>query len=775
MTSNDFLDVLGKVDDAFIEEAAVAGGYLPSERQVTNHRHTKRMWLVAAAVALVVLSCASWLMLHKGSNPSTTPSDDPRLAGTSSAPVATASNATEFVWPEDEFPYPRAAILQQLEDMGISLEAYYEMLKHPAYMAMSGDGTREIDADPELEAALMNLRIGGLYLGQPLEEVYALYGEPESKGVSDEVQSDGTRRDRWAYHFGPEQSLRIGFVDAGDGFVVNDISCSVNLEAGIPCGIQIGQPFDEAEAAFRKNPILDEAAVRRDHSNPVSGSQYGRVSVMLTDVKTGEAGCLEFAVRYRDHNEDGEHIVESIHLGSLYPDPPAVYVNDPEREQAMLALRIGGLYLGMPEAELLALCGEPDAKSNVGPVTYDDGNTRITWAYYRTEDTGLSLELIDAGDGYVVNEINTTAALEGGLPFGMEFGQSLAEAEAALAQCPVLYDARQNSYDEKTDEGLIVVYAAPGNPGYFDRLSLVIGYRHDVIWSIKLGPLYADCELPDENLKDQEEINRRFDSNEITVWLPDGAGWQGQTWTEEEAKVIWAQLSVVLPEPWEYDGSDPIAVLDFHNGYAAALFDEQAHGAVYRVMDRAAFEAGLSSGGPLRGLKLWEYGQFAPNTTQFVKDPEQVSADWDLNYNVDAPMKKLLAALETKNTILFRASDDRTVLFREKKHYVMAYAYGENEKITGYARFFEDHSMDIVAGYKVPLIELDEPAGLLGMKLDAVKAAWGEPCFETVVNGTSFPGYLTLSGYVVVLHPNTESVVVEIELYDHDPTPVTIR
>ena len=83
--------------------------------------------------------------------------------------------------------------------------------------------------------------------------------------------------------------------------------------------------------------------------------------------------------------------------------------------------------------------------------------------------------------------------------------------------------------------------------------------------------------------------------------------------------------------------------------------------------------------------------------------------------------------------------------------------------------------MDIVAGYKVPLIELDEPAGVLGMKLDAVKAAWGEPCFETVVNGTSCPGYLTLSGYVVVLHPNTESAVVEIELYDHDTTPVTIR
>lgn len=601
MTSNDFLDVLGKVDDSFVEEAAAAGGYLLSDRQLTKKKHGWQICLAAAAFALVLLSCASWL-LRKGSNPGTTPGNDPQLAWTTSPPVVTAPTATEFVWPEDEFPYPRAAILQWLEDMGISLESYYDMLKHPYYMAMSSEGMREIDADPELEAALMSLRIGGLYLGQPQEEVYTLYGEPKSKGISDEVQSDGTKRDIWYYHFGEKQNLEIGFVDVGDGFVVNDITTSVNLEAGMPCGIQISQSFDEAEAAFRNNPVIDEFAVRRDYTDPVSGSKSGHVSVLLTDVKTGEPGCLEFAVRYRDHNEDGAHIVKSIHLGSLYPNPPQEEI-DPE----------------------------------------------------------------------------------------------------------------------------------------------------------------------------QEEINRRFDSNEITVWLPDGAGWQGQTWTEEEAKVIWAQLSVALPELWEYDGSDPIAVLDFHNGYAAAFFDEQAHGAVYRVTDRAAFEAGLSSGNPLRGLELWEYGQFAPNTTQFVRDPEQVSADWDLNYNVDAPMKKLLAALETKNTILFRASDDRTVLFREKKHYVMAYAYDENENITGYARFFEDHSMDIVAGYKVPLIELDEPAGLLGMKLDAVKAAWGEPCFETVVNGTSCPGYLTLSGYVVVLHPNSDSTVTEIELYDHDPTPVTIR
>lgn len=356
----------------------------------------------------------------------------------------------------------------------------------------------------------------------------------------------------------------------------------------------------------------------------------------------------------------------------------------------------------------------------------------------------------------------------------IELGQSLDEALAALAQCPVLYDARRNEYEEGIDGGVITVYAAPGEPGYYDRLSLVIGYQHGTVWSVKLGPLYSDCSIPDEITEEQAELSRRFDSDAISVWMPEADGWQASDYREEEAKLLSAQFSVSLPEPWDYDGTTPVAVVDFHNGYAAALFDEEEHGAVYRVTDRDAFEQGLATGDPLRGLELWEYGQFAPNTTQFVRDPEQVSADWDLNYNVDAPMKKLLAALETKNTILFRASDDRTVLFREKKHYVMAYAYDENENITGYARFFEDHSMDIVAGYKVPLIELDEPAGLLGMKLDAVKAAWGEPCFETVVNGTSCPGYLTFSGYVVVLRLEGDTVTA-IDLYDQNPTPTTIH
>ena len=82
--------------------------------------------------------------------------------------------------------------------------------------------------------------------------------------------------------------------------------------------------------------------------------------------------------------------------------------------------------------------------------------------------------------------------------------------------------------------------------------------------------------------------------------------------------------------------------------------------------------------------------------------------------------------------------------------------------------------MDIVAGYKVPLIELEDPKKMLGMTFDAVKVALGAPCFETAMKGETCPGYLTLSGYVIVLHLDGDTVTT-IDLYDHDPTPMTIR
>ena len=237
--------------------------------------------------------------------------------------------------------------------------------------------------------------------------------------------------------------------------------------------------------------------------------------------------------------------------------------------------------------------------------------------------------------------------------------------------------------------------------------------------------------------------------------------------------MIWAQFSVALPEPWEYDGSDPIAVLDFHNGYAAALFDEQEHGAVYRVTDRTAFEAGLSSGDPLRGLELWEYGRFSDHTLRSVRDPYTVAADWDLPFFVGARYDKLLPAIREKNVEIFTASGMSLTLFREKGHFVIAGAFDGGEKITAYGRFFADHTL-LNNTRDFPMIDLAEPAKLLGMDLTAVKAAYGIPVWEEKQDGETCPCWITNTGYIVVLHLDDDTVTA-IDLYDHDPTPETIR
>ena len=607
MNANEVFNAIHHVDDKYIVEAGIEAGYLNVE--TAKQRRGKRLWLVAAAFALVVLSCASWLMLRKGPNPGgeQKPGGSEQMMGAPSTRDS-AEPSTEFVWPS-EYPYPRAAILEMLESRGLTLEDYLDMLQHPEKYCMALEGTpwengeMDFHGDPVLGQKLLELRIGGLYLGQSQEEVLALYGEPDTRRDSDLVStawSDGTFHDLWQYHYGEEKDLRIEFVDAGAGFVVNKIDMHAEFQGERPLGIYVGQPFEEAEAAFLSDPVIGPVTNVTDLVYEEGGTSEGNISAQLTDLETGTPGWLAFSVYYFDYYVEGGHCVQSIHLGSLYPDPPQEEI-DPE----------------------------------------------------------------------------------------------------------------------------------------------------------------------------QEEINRRFDSNEITVWLPEADGWQDQTWQEEEAKLIWAQFSVELPEPWEYDGSAPIAVMDFHNGYAAALFDEEEHGAVYRVTDRAAFEEGLSDGDPLRGLELWEYVRYSNNTLQYSSDPYTFAADWDLPFFVGSRYDHLLPAIREKDVEIFTATSMDLTLFREKGHYVIAGVFDGGEKITAYGRFFADHTLyDNTRDF--PMIDLAEPAKLLGMDLASVKAAYGEPVWEEKQGDETCPCYITNTGYIVILHLDGDTVTA-IDLYSQDPMPTTIR
>jgi hypothetical protein len=585
----DIVSALESADENYILEAGIAGGHFrdsASEKKggqdgaapegsaepiLLSGQRRRRPWAAAAAVLLLALACgAAWaLLLHAPiRKPGPTPGGTEQLSAPRHGPESATAESdvtptdTEFVWPSET-------------------------------LAPDDATDAEITPDPELEQALLNLKIGGLCLGQPQAEVLALYGEPKTRGASDFVRSDGTKWERWTYHFGDGECLLVDFVDAGvDGFVVDEIICSARLEGEMPLGIQIGMPFDEAEAAFAQSPILNAVKRREDcnRMNVGTGSMQGSLSAVVTDVHTGQPGHLRLDVNYDDQAENGPHYVNCISLGTLYPVPP-----------------------------------------------------------YETPD-------------------------------------------------------------------------------------------------------------PEEQAR-----QRRFESGEITVWLPEDGGWQGKTFRDAEAKALEMAFAISLPEPWDYDGSDPIAVLDFHTDAVVQLYDETGHAGIYHLTDRAAFEQGLAAGDPGRGLELWEYGCLGPDVLPAATNPYALAADWNFNYSVGALMEKLIEAVRAKDAEIFTSSDGTVTMFREKGHYVIAGVFAGEEKITSYGRFFEDHTLyDSTVGF--PLID-PTPEKLMKMDLNQIRAAYGAPAFETDVNGVSCPCYIASGGYIAVMQ--TEGgVVTSILLYD---------
>lgn len=609
MTELDFLLSLNEVDDTLIQQAAQAGGFMEASNHLKKKKTRKSIWFVAASFALVVLSCATWLLLRKGAIPvkNHAPSGNEQLLGALSM-KDTTDTSSEFVWPS-EYPYPRAAILDMLEDRGLSLEDYLDMLQHPEKYYMAFEGTpwenddMDFHGDPVLGQALIALRVGGLYLGQPQTEVLELYGEPTERYDLDyveKVQNDGTRRDNWFYRFAAEKSMRIAFVDAGDGFVVNEIDIhGVEFEGDRPLGIYVGQPFEEAEAAFRADPVIGPVMYIDDIVYEKAGTQGGGITASLTDLETGVQGWLCFGVCYFDYYIEGQHYVQSIHLGSLYPDPPLEQTIDPE----------------------------------------------------------------------------------------------------------------------------------------------------------------------------QEEINHRFDSNEITVWLAEVDSWQGQSFRDAEAKVLEMAFAISLPEPWDYDGSAPVAVLDFHTDAVVQLYDAAGHAGIFHLRDRAAFEQGLAAGDPGRGLELWEYGCLGPDVLPVTLDPYARAADWDLNHAVGTKLQELIDAARAKDAALFVSTDGKVLLFREKGHYVIAGAFAGGEEISAYGEFYEDHT-ELIRTVGFPMID-PTPEKLMGMDYDELRAMYGEPAFETLVDGVSCPGYVTSGGYLAILRLR-DGKVAALMLYDHSDTAVSV-
>ena len=283
-----------------------------------------------------------------------------------------------------------------------------------------------------------------------------------------------------------------------------------------------------------------------------------------------------------------------------YPEPNA-------DAQTILDYRIGGLYLGMPRQDVLDLYGEPTDQSKGGPMLLEDGSARETWWYKRSDDPAhlndFEVQLADAGDGWVVNEIMVFTDCGLALPHGIRIGMT---EEELLSVWPEIA-----SETERLDSGAEVDENGVSHPiiGYqqFSRhLCFEVDLEDGVVYAVYLGRYFEDPMWePDEPAP---ELPYDFSSGEITVWRRTDGGWESVQKTEQGAKMLETIFSIEDLVLLEQIPDEVSYVVDFRNGTVCLVCAPEegitagpnvppdAWGAVYRLVDRDAFDASLAAG-----------------------------------------------------------------------------------------------------------------------------------------------------------------------------------
>ena len=162
--------------------------------------------------------------------------------------------------------------------------------------------------DAELSAALLRTTVGPVHLGMAEEEILALLGEPAETSNSGVITlEDGTKRINWFYKFSSSTSSRydvsLGLANAGEGWILNDITTYEACDWKLPNGISAGSSEQEVEAAcknFKKETSTTEIA-----GQTVNANSYYQTS-----------GHLSLSI----YVEEG--IVKNLSLGTYYADPP---------------------------------------------------------------------------------------------------------------------------------------------------------------------------------------------------------------------------------------------------------------------------------------------------------------------------------------------------------------------------------------------------------------------------------------------------------------------
>ena len=281
---------------------------------------------------------------------------------------------------------------------------------------------------------------------------------------------------------------------------------------------------------------------------------------------------------------------------------------DPRVAAYLEGLSIGPLYLGMPEAEVLSAIGDPKNKSNSEPITREDGITIVSWFY-----SGYSLQLADAGGGYVVNEIfvgsESNLALSNGIGIGSTEDEVTALDLPFAVEDSVSYVGDENGEREIQNADYILVDGSR---------TLDISTADGVVDCFSFGTFYPEPELDWDALFGNDEPSYDMSGDPITVYARQGDDWREVELTGKDAK----RLEVILNIEELLPGDDlrkPQYVIDFHNGTVVSLCGDDEGGAVYTCPEGVTFSPDMLDTLD-RSLELYRNCTFPEGVWDTVKE-----------------------------------------------------------------------------------------------------------------------------------------------------------
>ena len=257
----------------------------------------------------------------------------------------------------------------------------------------------------------------------------------------------------------------------------------------------------------------------------------------------------------------------------------------------ILSTEIGGLRLGMTEAEVASLHDGPDSFSNSGAVERGDGLQEICWFYNTSgsadvlHDASLTLVGDDVRDGpdAVLSSIWITSPCTWTLDTGIGIGSPQEAVDAAYPDAAFAPGNEENTwiYSYTAGDLYLRIIVTDGEVSGIDLGGLNAYHFWD-----KNEPAPADpyTFTPYDTLS----------GGTVTAYTRTEDGWAQQVLTEKRAKLLVTAFNIMDPEPSDTQG-EPIVWLQFESGGVAALYDETGAGAIYRLEDPSAFEAALAA------------------------------------------------------------------------------------------------------------------------------------------------------------------------------------